>query len=136
MKRSDLPEKYLNGEERIPRELMRSIVETENKNSTKHSAGISLDELKKLVSKAHLNRILSNGYQIYEYLDDTEYINYEGFKNGELVAVKFNGVNYVTADILKYIRLRKPEKHDWKTHINAIPPCNFHQRYKQVNITL
>lgn len=101
MKMSDLPEKYLNGEERIPRDLMRSIIETKNKNSTEHSAGLSLDELKRFVSKSHLDRILSNGYQIYEYLDDpeSEHINYEGFKKGELVAAKFNGINYVTADI-------------------------------------
>jgi len=77
MKMSDLPEKYLNGEERIPRDLMRSIIETKNKNSTEHSAGLSLDELKRFVSKSHLDRILSNGYQINAIPPWSFYLRYK-----------------------------------------------------------
>lgn len=123
----------LNGIATIPSDVMRVIVEYKNEHSKTESAGISLEKLRN-IPKKHLDRIINNGYQFYEYLDNNDFINYEGFKKGEIVMAKFNGVNYVTADILKYCRIRKPDKHGCKANINSMPPIYFFQRYKLVEI--
>jgi len=121
----------LNGIERIPSDVMRVIINYENKNIKKEELGMSL-ELFKNLSKKHIDKIINNGFQIYKYIDNNNYINYENLKNGDLVAVKFNGVNYETIQISKYIRLRSTKKLEEGIGccINAHSPEHFHKRYK------
>jgi translation initiation factor IF-1 len=127
----------LNGVERIPSFVMKVIIDYENKNIKKEELGMSL-ELFKNLPKKHIDKIINNGFQIYSYINNNDYINYENLKNGDLVAVKFNGVNYETIQISKYIKLRSTKnlKDGEGCCINAHPPENFHKRYKIFELTL
>lgn|SRR3989304_4336795 len=119
----------INGIETIPVEVMRVIVDYENKNSKDKSPGISLKDLKKKLCKKDLELLSSKGYEIYKYFSNQEYINYEGLKNGDLLAVKFNGTNYETENILECVKNKNRT-------INVHPEFHFSQRYKLVKIKL
>lgn len=122
----------LNGIETIPKNVMDIIINFENENFEKEQLGMTLESFKKL-SKKQIDKITNNGYEIYEYLDNRDYTNYENLKKGDLVAVKFNGINYLTVNISKYIKLRSANKLQNATGcvINAHPPRHFFNRYKK-----
>ncbi len=122
----------LQPDERCPSDIMRLMIDYENKYHAKKSPGISIEDFNNLPQK-HINRIIDMGYQLYKYNDVKSYTNYENLKQDELVMVKFNGVNFETMNINKFIKLRKPEKTDWKVGINAHPPYHFEKRYTLYN---
>ena len=121
----------MNGIERIPSIVMRVIVEHNQATKKYESPGIAPERFKMEVSNKDLERIINNEFEIYKYLDNKDYINYEGLINGDLVAVIFNGVNFETHNIRKYIRSNP--KSDYSC-INAHPPEHFHKRYKLLDI--
>lgn len=108
----------------IPKDVMNVIVEHENSKKKHKSPGIRKKELDSM-DKDKLNHVLSKGFKIYKYLDTPGYINYEGLKKGDLLAAEFNGVNFVTENILECAE-------DKDATINAHPSENFNKRYKLV----
>jgi len=116
----------LNGKVRIPDELMRVIVDYENKNSDSQPLGMRIEDLKN-IKKKDLKEIKSRGYEIYEFKNLSSYINYENLRDGDLLAVKFNGITYETENIIECINKRN-------STINCHPPYHFSQRYKKINL--